>query len=318
MLRSLSIYLLIFTGSTQNIACVLGAKSTEKGSSEVSASGQGRQLSVLVGERERTYLVHLPKGYNPKKRYPMMLSFHGFLGNGKVQQRQSKMNEAADRHGFIVVYPDGTGMLGNRLSWNAGSCCAYAVREKVDDVGFVRALLNTLTKSYAIDERRICATGISNGGMMSYRLAAEMPERIAAIAPVAADLGVDGPVPKRAVPIIHFHGLKDTVKPINGGTGKYMGVKHRSILETIAWWVKANNCSPEPTAVMKEKDFTLTRYQPASGKRGAPIDFYTLPEGGHTWPGGEDVSASLGTGKLIKSVDASDLILRFCEAHPLR
>lgn len=281
------------------------------------AENQDYTGSIAVGDRTRTYLVHVPKGYDPTKRYPLILNFHGLLGTGEVQQRQSKMNPAADQHGFIVVYPDGTGPLPNRLAWNAGTCCASAVRDNVDDVGFVRALLDALPKTYAIDQQRIYATGISNGGMLCFRLACEMPERFAAIAPVAADLGVDGPVPKRGVPIIDFHGLKDTFKPYQGGIGKVMGVKHRSIPDTIAWWVKANHCETQPAEVIKEKDYVLTKYRPQAGQEGAAIDFYVLPEGGHTWPGGVDVSAILGTGKLIETVDASDLILKFCKSYTI-
>lgn len=316
MLRSAVFLSFVLGIALCNIACA--QKTSQPGTKRpMDAVKQDQTGSIAVGNRTRTYLVRLPKDYDPQKRYPLMLAFHALLGTGEVQQRQSKMNAAADRHGFIVVYPDGTGLFPNRLAWNAGTCCASAVRDNVDDVGFVRALLDTLPKSYAIDEQRVYATGMSNGGMLCYRLACEMPERFAAIAPVAADLGVDGPIPKRGVPIIDFHGLKDTFKPYQGGTGKVLGVKHRSIPDTIAWWVKANNCDTQPAEVIKEKDFVLTKYRPQAGQEGAPIDFYLLPDGGHTWPGGEDVSAALGTGKLIESVDASELILKFCQSYTL-
>jgi len=103
------------------------------------------------------------------------------------------MDKLADRETFVAVYPNGTGRFGNRLlTWNAGACCAYAMSNNVDDVGFVRALVTKLTESIPIDRRRIYATGLSNGAMMSHRLAAEAADLIAAIAPVAGGMVVSG------------------------------------------------------------------------------------------------------------------------------
>src|SRR5262249_11253544 len=151
-------------------------------------------------------------GFDGKSPVAVVLNLHGGMGRAESQRRQSGMNRVSDQHGFLVVYPDGTG-IGPLLTYNAGACCGYAEKTRVNDVGFINALIDDLERQYQVDPRRIYATGFSNGAMMSYRLGCELSERIAAIAPVSGDLGVDGPVPKRPVPIIHFHGLKDENSP---------------------------------------------------------------------------------------------------------
>jgi len=263
---------------------------------------------------ERRYLVHLPPGYDPAKPLPVVLNFHGGGGNADTQRRQSRMNEVADRNGFIVVYPDGTGGIGGRLlTWNADTCCGSAAKDKIDDVGFVSKLLDELPKQYAVDSRRVYATGMSNGAMLCYKLACELSPRIAAIAPVSGAMNVAGPEPKRPVPVIHFHGTADQNAPFAGGMGEHSiaKVEHRSVPETIAWWVKTNHCAERPAEEKKTDLYTMTRYEPPQGATGAPVVLYALTDGGHAWPGGENVTPQWLTGKLIKGVDASQIMWDF-------
>jgi polyhydroxybutyrate depolymerase len=134
---------------------------------------------------------------------PVVINFHGGGSNAAQQRRYSGMDAAADRHGFVVVYPDGTGLRpGQRhlLTFNAGRCCPPATRHQVDDVGFTHAIIKTLAGRIPVDPRRIYATGMSNGGMMAHRLAAESPY-IAAVAPVAGQLNVSAFAPRRPVPV---------------------------------------------------------------------------------------------------------------------
>jgi polyhydroxybutyrate depolymerase len=267
----------------------------------------------------RRYLVHRPSGTDPSQPAPVVLAFHGGMGHAESQRTMSKMNEVADRFGFYVVYPDGTGTTGRFLTFNAGSCCGYAARNQVDDVGFVRALLDQLQQDYRVNPKRVYATGLSNGAMLCYRLAAELSDRIAAIGPIAGGMGVAGPQPSRPVPVIHFHGMKDQNVPFLGGVGARAldKVTHRSIPDTIAWWARANRCLPKPAASERQADRVVTRYSPAEGQIGAPVVLYALPEGGHNWPGGVDTTGRLGTGKMIVSVDASTIMWKFFERHTL-
>ena len=161
--------------------------------------------SIFVDGRFRTFLTHLPTGYNKSLKYPLILAFHGGspLGYQSIQY-QSKLSQKADSSSFIVVYPEGVKVAGNR-TWNAGGCCAPSTNLNIDDVGFVNSLLNNLFANKSIDTSRVYATGFSNGALLCYRLANELTNRFAAIAPVAGELVSYPWEPSKAIPIISFH-----------------------------------------------------------------------------------------------------------------
>ena len=144
------------------------------------------RVTLQHGGRQRSYIVHVPPAAREGRPLPVVLNFHGGGGNAEAQQKYSRMDALADAEGFLVVYPDGTGRMADKLlTWNAGTCCAYSVTNNVDDVGFTLALLADLEARQPVDRRRVYATGLSNGAMMAWRLAVEASDRIAAIAPVA-------------------------------------------------------------------------------------------------------------------------------------
>lgn len=263
--------------------------------------------------RTRTYEVHLPPKYDGKTPLPVVLNLHGGGGNATVQRRQSRMDATADQNGFIVVYPEGTSGLGRLYTWNAGICCSYAKNQNVDDVGFIAAILDELPKQYVVDSSRVYATGMSNGAMMCYRLACELSDRITAICGVASTMGVDGPRPKRPVPVMQIHGLKDPNALFAGGIGPnaISRVQHRSVRDVIRWWCEVNHCDLKPAEVSRTTDYEMERYAPPAGQDGAPVVLYMLFEGGHTWPGGVDVTPRLGTGKLIASFSADQTMWDF-------
>ena len=190
----------------------------------------------------------------------------------------------AEKQGIVVAYPNGTGRLGF-LTWNSGKCCGYAVKNEVDDVGFTRAMLANIKSDVVIDNKRVYATGISNGAMMAYRLACEMSEELAAIAPVAGTLAVDSCSPKKLVPIIHFHGTADQNVPLKGGMGEdsVAGVSHRSVYETLDIMKKMRGCDNAPGKT-KLGDSTVDKY---SCRNGGPVEFVLIDNGGHNWPGGD-------------------------------
>jgi polyhydroxybutyrate depolymerase len=129
-------------------------------------------ITLKHGGRERSAIAHVPPRASEKAQLPVLLNFHGGGGHGANEQQYSLMDGLAGREIFIAVYPNGTGRFEKRLlTWNAGSCCAYAAVNNIDDVGFVRALIAELSLSLPINRRRVYATGLSNGGMMAHRLA---------------------------------------------------------------------------------------------------------------------------------------------------
>jgi polyhydroxybutyrate depolymerase len=253
----------------------------------------------------RRYLVHTPPGYTGLSPLPVVIGFHGRFGHAEGFRLQSGMNNVADRYQFIVVYPDGTGPPGQQ-SWNAGpSRDDFASQMNVDDVNFVRVMLDDLAARYAIDPKRVYAVGMSNGAMFCHRLGVELSDRIAAIGSVAGLLGVDALPPPRPVPVIDFHGTADPLVPF------------ALTSLTINWWKAVNGCRFQPVAVQTAFDRRVYYYQPPPNRRGAPVVFYALPGGGHTWPGGVDVSAPFGTGRLVVTVPASELMWLFFRQHTI-
>jgi polyhydroxybutyrate depolymerase len=222
--------------------------------------------------------------------FPVVLGFHGGGSNAEQFVRFSGLNEKANEAGFIAVYPNGTGRFRRMLTWNGGNCCGYAMREKVDDVAFVRALLDDLAKVAKIDQKRIYATGMSNGAIISYFLASKLSDRIAAIAPVAGPMGTETCHPKRPVPIMHFHGADDEFAAFQGGPGpKSIGqTDFYSVEHSVQAWVKANDCPTEPKVdAMPDKaddGMTVTRKTYGPGKNGSEVVLFVIEGGGHPWP----------------------------------
>jgi polyhydroxybutyrate depolymerase len=176
--------------------------------------------SITVGTLMRTYLLHIPTGYTGKTPVPVVFDFHGLGGSGSSQKGLSGWATLGDSKGFITVFPNGVGN-----SWNIGRCCSTAQTQNVDDVGFVRAIIKQLQTDACIDSKRVYASGCSNGGGMSYRLACDAADVIAAVAPVDCDC-VTGSTsnpscascnPARPISEIAFRATGDQVVPYNGG-----------------------------------------------------------------------------------------------------
>ena len=184
------------------------------GSGCESLTGQSGQFNktVISSGMTRQYILYVPSSYNISKQMPLIFVFHGYSGTPEFMLDYTDMADLADTYDFIVAVPKGTGSW-NALSWNAGSCCGYASSYNVDDVTFVSDMIDMISSEYCIDPARIFATGLSNGGMMSYRLACELSDRIAAVAPVAGDIRLAECNPPRPVPGIAFHGTADAVIP---------------------------------------------------------------------------------------------------------
>lgn len=291
-------------------------------------SAGDHQRSLDIDGRSRKYLVHVPpEAKRPRvgdqqAKWPVVLVFHGGGSNAEVMVRFSGMSEKADEAGFVAVYPSGSGRLEKVLTFNGGNCCGYAQLQKVDDVAFTRALLDDLAKALPIDEKRIFATGMSNGAIISYRLASELSDRIAAIAPVGGPMGTETCQPKRPVPVMHFHGTDDKFAPYKGGRGEesLTGTQFLSVEHSINAWVKANGCDAEPTETKlpdKVDDGTqVTRKVWAKGREGSEVVLFEIEGGGHTWPGRSAAVRFLGT--ATRDISANDLMWEFFQRHPMK
>jgi polyhydroxybutyrate depolymerase len=277
--------------------------------------------TVRAGGRDRSYLVHLPAGHDPKREYPVVLAFHGGASNAQTMARFSGLDEKADRAGFVVVYPSGNGRLSRVLTWNAGRCCGYASAERIDDVGFVRALVEDLGRATRIDRRRIYATGISNGGMMAYRVAMEAPDLIAAVASVSGTLEVEASPGARPVPVLHFHGTDDKFLPFEGGRGprSLATGRHASVGQTIGTWVKVDGCGREPVReelpVTVPDGTSVVRESYPGCREGSEVVLYEIRGGGHTWPGRPSAERMLG--RTTRNLSANDVMWDFFRRHSL-
>lgn len=279
------------------------------------AQREDRLFRLLHGGEERSYLVHLPPAYDGKKPLPLVLVLHGGGGEAEGMARITRFSEKADRKGFIAVYPNGMGILSRQfLTWNAGNCCGPALDFDTDDVGFIRALLKKLKKDFSIDTKRIYVTGLSNGGMMSYRLACELSGDIAAIAPVAGAMNVECK-PERPLSVVIFHGTEDGHVRYDGGEPLVRADWHdrtdRPVKETVALWVKFNGCRPQAQTSVKG-NVQIERY--SGCREGTEVVLYTIRGEGHSWPGGRRWApwAAVPT----REISATDLIWEFFASHP--
>ena len=228
---------------------------------------------LTLGGLDRTYHVYVParRAASPA----LVVVLHGGFGTGAGAQAQYRWDAMADRGGFVVLYPDGF-----QRAWNAGDCCGQPRARGIDDVAFIDAAIRATARAYSTDPERLYITGMSNGAMMTYRLACESALPIAAIAPVAGTLAVPCEHPQR-VSVLHVHGLADGNVPIGGGVGVgFARVLYRPVADGIAVFRKADACAAPVTTTAGP--VTTARSACANGKT---VQLTTVAGAGHQWPG---------------------------------
>ncbi len=299
------------------IAGAAGAPSAPRAIALARAGDSSSALSV--GGQSRTYDLHVPPAYDGKAPLPLVLALHGGGGTGKGMPGLTHLSALADRKGFIVVYPDGI-----QRRWADGRGTTVADRNGIDDVGFLAALVAKLASELAVDPHRVYATGISNGGFMSQRLACELSGTIAAVAVVAATMGEALAArcePTRPVPLLLIHGTKDPLVPWDGGQVTIgAGGRILSVAATIQKWVTLNGCAPTATVTLDPEDPTtgtrIRREVYGQCKDGAEVILFAVDGGGHTWPGGPQYLPERFIGKTNRTLDASEAIWEFFRRHP--
>ena len=298
------------------IALALGAHAARLPAQSLPAAATelaGEPHTLQVNGEIRRYFLYVPAGVHAGPPAPLVLVFHGGGGQATGIAPHTGFSRLAEREGVVVAYPQG---LNGR--WNDGRGFAAATH---DDVGFVRALLDTLGREVGVDPRRVYATGISNGAMFAYRLACDLPGTLAAVAPVAGAMPADlAPACERTAPlsVIAFQGTADPLMPYGGGGVAQRRGRVLSAERSIAFWGTAAGCSGTPTTTDepdRAADGTRVRRTVLGGCRaGREVELYTIEGGGHTWPGGP--AAASRVGRVSRELDATQMIWEFFAKHP--
>ena len=247
---------------------------------------------------QRNYILYIPEIYDGNTAVPLILNFHGFGSNATQQMFYGDFRDIADTEGFLLVHPEGTTFIGNQF-WNVGF---PGISSTIDDVGFTEALIDELATLYTIDLDRVYATGMSNGGFMSFLLACQLSEKIAAVASVTGSMTqdtFDDCNAQRPTPVLQIHGTEDDVVLYNGNTLSI------TIADVISYWVDFNNCETTPTTTtLPDVDVsdgsTIEHSVYEDGDNGITTEHMKVIGGGHTWPG-----SVINTAGTNQDIDAS-------------
>ncbi len=264
--------------------------------------------SIVSNGIYRNYRLYVPAAYSSTSARPLVINMHGYTSNAQQQQLYSNFMPIADTANFLMVLPNGT-FSGGSQYWNAGISPFGA-----NDILFIDDLITHLKQSYNINLNRVYATGMSNGGFMSYTLACALSNKIAAIASVTGSIFTaqkNTCAPNRPVPVMQIHGTADATVPYGGSSGI------EPIDSTVMYWVRNNQCATTPvfTAVPNTNTTdgcTAERYVYNNGNNGSTVELFKIIGGAHTWPG-----APVTVGVTNQDISASKEIWRFFNKYTL-
>ena len=280
-------------------------------------------FAIATRDMERHYTVYSPAA-DHVQHLPVVLMLHGGGGTSKTAMEETGWMQKAEAAGFLLVFPEGArqhtdkppGFRTNPQTWNDGSGRFYSGKQNIDDVAFIDNVIEEVALSHDVDAGRVFVTGFSNGASMAYRLALELSERIAAIAPVASS-GLRMPAKKRKspVPVVAIQGMGDPRNPLEGGTVRLADGQEDTrspVTETIERWAAMNGCDPTPTV----SDVDGVKRVSYGGRNEAEVVLYLVSGMGHTWPGGKTLLPKSLVGDTTSRLNANDVIWAFFDAHP--
>jgi len=264
----------------------------------LSFSQQTINASISHDGIQRDYILYIPELYDGSTAVPLVFNFHGYGSNAAQQMFYGDFRDIADTEGFLLVHPEGTTFIGDQF-WNVGF---PGLSSNIDDVGFTEALIDELATLYAIDLDRVYATGMSNGGFMSFLLACQLSEKIAAVASVTGSMTqdtFDDCNAQHPTPVLQIHGTDDGVVLYNGNNLSI------PIADVISYWVDFNNCETTPTTTtLPDVDVsdgsTIEHSVYEDGDNGITTEHMKVIGGGHTWPG-----SVINTAGTNQDIDAS-------------
>jgi polyhydroxybutyrate depolymerase len=293
------------------------------GDSESAAESKGAEYGKFRYQNEnRTYLLYTPGSYNKDRPAALIVALHGAHGDAKKTAARTDFNEIADREGFLVLYPEGISH-----HWNDGRSTTPS---KADDVGFITSLIDHIAKQRNIDSKRVYVTGLSNGGIMTQRLACEAPDRFAAFAAVIANMPLElEAVCKTSppVPIMLINGKADPLMPWVGGEikqGRFLGSGGGGAIlsaeKTARFWADKDRCSKsfehENLPDRDPNDGTrIEKFIYTGCKDGTEVILFGVEGGGHTWPGSKIKPFARISGKVSQDMNASEVMWVFFKRH---
>ena len=271
--------------------------------------------SITHGGLQRDYTLYVPASYSSATAVPLVFNFHGLTGTSTIAMWHADFRLIADTANFIIVHPQGLLNSSGETHWNVGQ-----TGTSINDIDFVSVLLDSLSLDYNISQDRIYSTGMSNGGYMSYRLACELSDKIAAIAPVAGSYisyMLNSCNPIHPTPVLHIHGVADTMSIYYGKPGV------ESIPSIISYWVNHNQCDTQSIFIQVANinltdSSTVEHYIWENGINGVEVEHFKIIDGGHTWPGSNfpnsngitnfDIIASVEIWRFFSKYDINGLI----------
>lgn len=279
------------------------------------------QQSIMIDGLQRSYYVHFPPVSRTPARLPLVLVLHGGgRGNGLTPARYMGFTALADREHFIVAYPNGVDAF-----WRDGRDLTFRgdIEGRVDDVAYISALIDRFVHQYHVDPKRVYVTGISNGGMMTLRLGCELSAKLAAIAPIAANIPrriYKSCQPAASLPVLVMNGTADPLVPYDGGDVRFFRQRRGKVVstqETVLFWRQQNQCRGMPeTRQLPDRDtgdssrVTRTIYGSS-----CLVELYTVIGGGHTLPGSDLPDLPRILGQKNRDIDGAAVIWTFFKNH---
>lgn len=317
---TLALFLLIFPAVFLTACTTLLPSGNFKGSSTYY-----HRMNLTTGAYQRSYRVHVPSAYDGKTLLPLVVVIHGAFDTAKGIEKFSGFSRLADEENFIVLYPEGIGIFGYLQHWNAGHCCGKAADDQIDDVGYLASAIDDVSGHLSVDRQRIYMVGFSNGGMMTYRFAAEHADMLAAAAPIAASIGgrpnTDAlqwriPRPEAPLPILVVHGMDDDDIRFEGGRSIHRKGQRSfySVAASVQFWIEANECVGLPTDSQMSGGAVQFRSWDTC-KNNTITALCTIDGWGHTWPG-PSFTAKLPADNPLYNFDVAKLIWDFFKRFP--
>jgi len=305
---------------------LLGACTGSLSSTNIKGPSTYKQrMDLVTGGYQRSYRVHIPSGYDGLTSLPLVVVIHGAFDTARGIEKISGFSQIADRETFIVLYPEGIGILGYLQHWNAGHCCGKAANERIDDVGYLVEAIEDVCMRLTVDRSRVYMVGFSNGGMMTYRFAAEHPDKLAAAAAIAASIGgrsnAAAPLwriqkPDKKLPIFIMHGLNDDDIPFSGGRSMVRkgDRSYLSVRDSVQFWIDANGCNGPP--VISDLCGGCVQIQTwHDNTKASETVLCVIKNWGHIWPG-PYFTGKLADNNALYGFNAAELIWSFFKKFP--